>query len=98
MAKDKFTFRKIIPVGKYRSFEPDSTEIKLNGFVVGSIDAPAHFSNKQGFGISFCIKDGNSFKNITLAKRLDSEQEAREFVNKNFSALTTKFDLYMQDK
>ena len=93
----KFTFKKAIHTGKYRSFALDRTDIKLNKKEVGHI---SESKNDYKYNISFAIKkektkvDPAPFKWITLKKKADSEPEARNFIKKNEEEIQKKYDLY----
>lgn len=95
----KFTFKKIIPVGYYRSFQTRYSEIKLDKKVVGCIQG----GERGEFKIMLHVvkkdiaEDGNLnclFKNVILKVQFNSEEEAREFLNKNIEKILHKFELY----
>lgn len=96
-----FTFKKLIPVGRYRSFDLDRTDIKLTRKCVGDITevrSPANDSER--YKISFFVTDANShsgFKRITLKAKFATEAECRKFVTDNFYTITNKYDLHKLD-
>ena len=47
----KFTFKKNIPTGRYRSFERDYHEIKLKNQVVGNIN-----ESREDYKFNICLK------------------------------------------
>lgn len=93
----KFTFKKTPRVGRYSSFEPDFTDIKLEGSKVGWIAEASHFSKfpvEERYGISFHVQDGESFRNITLKKRFPKEVDARDFLMKHNDMIQEKYKLH----
>lgn len=93
----KFTFKKDNPVGRYRSFELDHTEIKLKKKVVG------HIQESRGnhtYSVSFAIKkeitkkEPAPFKWVRLKARFKTEAEARVFVKKHEEQIQERYDLY----
>ncbi len=92
-----FTYKKYIPVGRYRSFEPEHHDIKLNKKVVGHISV-----NRldREFIVSFAIKkestkeDPAPFKWVMLKTRFKTADEAKEALAGRFTDLVKKLDLY----
>ena len=99
----KFTFKKHRATGRYRSFELDYTDIKLNKKVVGSISESRDRKWKERYGIGFMLKkertgkDPAPFKWTRLKKRFANENEARQFIKDNEEAIQKQFDLYFHD-
>ena len=99
--KMKFTFKKIVNTGRYRSFELDNTQIKLGGRVVGYI---AETREPHQYKVSFAIKREKtkenpcSFKWIHLKKRFINENEARELIKRGGEEIQKKYDLYQFEK
>jgi len=97
MSKMKFTFRKDIPEGAYRSFQLEIHEIKLNKKIVGYISKGKSIS---GFGISLAIKQLRTeqtpaaFKWVRLKKRFEKAEEARVFLNDHIDKIIVKYDLH----
>jgi len=92
----KFTFKKSIKEGQYRSFQKDNTDIKLEKKVVGRI-----YENEQGtYFISFAVKkerteqDPAPFRWIRLGKVSKTEDEARETVKLFYKEIQKKYDLF----
>ncbi len=90
----KFTFKTEKSTGRYRSFYPDNHIIKLNKQQVGTI------SQKDGaWGISLEIEqdktdaDPCDFKWIRLARKDDSLQDAKDFLNRNIDTILQKYKL-----
>ena len=94
----KFTFKKSISTGRYRSFELDSTTIKIKRKMVGNICQTRR--DERVYEIRFAIKrlrtekDPAPFKWITLKKKCTSEPEAKEFLRKYEKEIQEKYDLY----
>jgi hypothetical protein len=93
----KFSFRKVIQAGKWRSFQEECHEIKLNKKVVGRIK----WSREDGlFLISLVVKknvtkeDPASFKWITLKGRYNTAEEARQMLGKNIDIILQRYNLY----
>jgi hypothetical protein len=89
----KFTFKTEKSTGRYRTFHSDYHYVKLNKCVVGNI------SDEEPFKIHLMVikndvmEDGNkncTWKWITLKKESSSLQEAKDFLNKHFSATFQK--------
>ena len=95
-----FTYKKHIPVGRYRSFEEEQHDIKLKKKVVGHIAEAGHFSGKTGFGISLAVKkeatkeEPASFRWANLKARFNNADEAKAFLEKNFDAIIKQYDLH----
>jgi hypothetical protein len=95
---NKFTFRKqkaatgLAGVG----YPYSSVYIKHNKMVVGIIHAPNWTSKENVWRVSFQVKkEGQDcFKNATLKKKFNSEQEARDFLTDEYTTLTAHLDLY----
>ena len=90
----KFTFKKQKKEGRFRSFQPDFTDIKLSGKVVG------HITKCK---VSFAIKkertekDPAPFKWVRLKKVFENEQAARDLVKLLEKEIQKKYDLYLFD-
>ena len=93
----KFTFKKSVPEGRYRSFELGSTDIKLSKKIVGMINE-RRLDYK--WTISFAVKnekteqDPAGFKWKRLVVPFDSEKEARKFIQEKTEEIIAKFDLH----
>jgi len=93
----KFTFKKTINTGRYRSFELDYTNIKLGGKIVGTI---GETRDSHGYKIRFMIKKEETkekpspFKSIFFKKLFSTEEEAREYIKTFNDQIQEKFDLY----
>ena len=93
----KFTFKKYIPTGRYKSFELKYTDIKLKKKVIGHI---SELRDSHKYRVSFAIKkektkkDPAPFKWVSFKKQFDTEKEARDFVNDDPQAIQDKLDLY----
>lgn len=92
----KFTFKTEKSTGSYSSFFPDTYHIKLNKKKVGSI-------NDRDWKIRLMIyKDENNtddnpncpWKWITLIRKSNSLQEAKQFLNDNFDEINAHYKLY----
>ncbi len=91
-----FTFKTEKPTGRYRSFFQSSHYIKIKRFEVGCIEPEEPFKIKFMIIKADIMEDGNKnccWKWITLKKESKTLEEAKEFLNKNFDAITTKFKL-----
>jgi hypothetical protein len=97
----KFTFKTIKPTGRFRSFDTDTNFIKLDGKQVGNIFVDK--SDRNNYIIQLHVKkkditeDGNPncvWKNIRLAKKYSSVDEAKEWLNQNITALQSKYELF----
>lgn len=81
---------------------PD-TAIKLQGKVVGYICAPTWRSKDNKWGIRFTVRkevtkeDPAPFKWVQIRARLDSEPEAREFLNGKIEEILEYFSLYEKE-
>ena len=95
----KFTFKKYVPTGRYKSFELDQTDIKLNKKVVGTINQQSGY-----YKVSFFIKIEPTkekpapFKLVRYKKLFNSEKEARQFVLENNEKIQTTLDLHYFDR
>lgn len=91
----KFTFKTTKATGRYRSFFKDTHAIKLNKVEVGSID-------DKTWRIRLMViktdmnEDGNpncDWGWVVLKKESKSLQEAKDWLNEKFSAITDKYQL-----
>jgi hypothetical protein len=107
--KVNFSFKKDVPVGRYRSFDAQNNyDIKLNRKVVGSIGevrtiGPSVKEDEGKFVLRFIVnkKDPMEDKNpncvwkwITLKRRFESAEEAKQFVLDNAEIIMKQFDLH----
>lgn len=92
----KFTFKKNIPTGQWRSFEPESHLIKFNKKECGSI-----FSTGDGmFKVSLAVKcqAPPGWKNTTFLKRQATVIEAKEWLNDHINDILTAYTVhYFED-
>jgi hypothetical protein len=107
--KTNFSFKKYVPEGRYRSFEPHNNyDIKLNRKITGSIMevrtlGPDKKEDEGKFLLRLMInkKDPMEDKNpncswrwITLKRRFESAEEAKQFVLDSGERLMQQFDLH----
>lgn len=93
----KFTFKTVKEMGRYRSFYPDQHHIKLNKIDVGYID--------DGIGHKIRLKvwgspednPNSNWRWVKLAKEFNTVSEAKEFLNTNFDLINEKFKLYTDE-
>ena len=96
----KFTFKKYIPTGQYRSFELGSTDIKMKGHMVGQIAQ----TRDEGWRVGFTVKKEATkespapFKWVFFKVRFSTEKEARVDVIKAEEQIQKRFDLYQFEK
>lgn len=105
----KFTFKKVIHEGRWRSFQPESHKIKFNKEIVGDISQIRNIgicnqrSDDGKFKIRLMVnkkdimEDGNPncvWKNIFLHDRFDTAQEAKDFLNTHIKTITTQYRLH----
>jgi len=86
-----FTFKRNTNTGLAAVADPGYTDIKLNKLVVG------YFSHRKPHRISLAIHDAAQkcgFIWIKLTKESESEEEAREFLNKHCQKIFEKYNLY----
>jgi hypothetical protein len=95
----KFTFKKHIKEGRWRSFDRDCTDIKLAGKVIGHITE----LKTCDYSISFAIKKEKTKENpapfrwIYLKQRFPNEAVARDMIKKYSNEIQVKHDLYSFD-
>jgi hypothetical protein len=91
----KFTFKTEHPTGAYCSFFPSSHIIKIKKKQVGSI-------TDKAWNIRLMVlkddinEDGNpncEWRWITLGKQSNSLQEAKDWLNENFTAINERYKL-----
>jgi hypothetical protein len=107
--KPKFSFKRYVPVGRYRSFDAQNNyNVKLRGKVVGSISevrtiGPNTREDEGKFILRFMVtkkdpmEDKNpncAWKSVTLKRRFDSAEEAKQFILDNAERLLQQFDLH----
>ena len=97
----KFTFKKTIHEGQYRSFEKDHTTIKLNKKEVGYISEVEPRLYRAYFAVKRKLiektKKGSAFKWIYIRKVFESEKAAREFIKENNDKIQTNLNLHYFD-
>lgn len=97
----KFTFKTDKPTGRYRSFFTTSYSIKIKNATVGSLEEP---ENGKKWRIRLMvIKDEVSqpdvnceWKWINLKYEADTIEDAKQWLNNNFKAITDKWSLPME--
>ena len=100
----KFTFKKYIPTGRYRSFERDYHEIKLKNQVVGNIKESRKdykFSIRLMVDKKDITEDGNPnciWKNIIFKKKFNKVDEAKEWLNNNFDRINVEYIIHLDKK
>jgi len=109
----KFTFKRHIRTGRFRSFEPQHNyDIKLNGLMVGNILETTSFGSSDAedegkFTIGFEVnkKDPMEDKNpnctwkwVKLKRRFDTYEESIQFVKDNTEIILKQFDLHYSEK
>ena len=106
MLKNKFTFKTVKPIGKWRAFYDPTYFIKIKKDQIGQIiDQTRGAFRSKDIKIMFQIikSDINedncpncSWKWITLAKTFNSVQEAKDWLNSEgvFEQLNTQFNFY----
>ena len=93
----KFTFKTNKSTGKYRSFYPDSCDIKLEGKVVGSIYHADKVRIQLMVVKNDITEDKNRnciWKNIFLAKTFNDLNEAKNFLNEHIEQIMLKYKLH----
>ena len=95
----KFTFKKTIREGQYRSFEKDHTTIKLNKKEVGYISEVEPGLYRAYFAVKKerTKEDPAPFKWIYIRKVFESEKAAREFIKENNDKIQTNLNLHYFD-
>lgn len=98
----KFTFKKYIPTGRFRSFEEECGDIKLNKVTVGSITEQRE-DGKYRIGLMVLkediMEDGNPncvWKWIWLKYKGTSWNDAKSFVNTFYKEIQEKYNIYKQ--
>jgi hypothetical protein len=96
----KFTYKKDIPTGRFRSFELEHHDIKLKKKVIGHIyeDRECHkFHIQIAVNKKDIITSTNpncTWKWVFLKKEFSSANEAREFLDNKCESICSTFDLY----
>jgi len=97
--KMKFAFKKMKKEGRFRSFQKDVTDIKINKKVVGHITENDDFL----YSVSFSVKkqptksDPATFKWVVLKKKFESEKEARDYIQNCIERIVSQLDIYSHD-
>ena len=92
----KFTFKTEKATGQYRSFCNDSHYVKLNKIECGSIGAEKPHKIRLQVVKADIMEDGNpncKWKWITLKQESETLQEAKDFLNKNFVSINSKYKI-----
>jgi len=93
-----FTFKTEKPTGRYRSFDNDTHNIKLQKVEVGVICSDKPFKIRLQVVKKDIMEDGNKncpWKWITFKKESETLDEAKKFLNDNFEAITSKFTIFI---
>ena len=96
MLPTKFTYKKHIPTGRYRSFETEYHDIKLQKRTVGNIQE----DQISGYSVSLTIKkeptteNPASFKWVRIKTIFNNADEAKKYLADNFEKITKTLDLY----
>ena len=96
----KFTFKTEKAKGSYRSFFPDTHQIKLNKIMVGNIlNDPPHHIRLMVFKDDI-NEDGNpncSWRWVELRKDFESVKDAKIFLNNHYLAIMDKYNIHFND-
>ncbi len=103
----KFTFKKYIPTGKWKSFNlRELWDIKLDKKIVGQVFGDKSFDPPKLYNIRFmvCKKDIMEDKNpncewkwITLKYSPPSFQKAKDFIMKHSDDIQEQFNLFIDE-
>jgi hypothetical protein len=95
----RFTFKKTVHEGRYRSFQKNHTEIKLNKKEVGYISEIEYSDYRVFFAVKKerTEKDPAGFMWIKVKWHFYDENDAREYIKDNNNHIQEKFDLYYFD-
>jgi len=106
--KGKFTFKKVIPTGKYKSFETESHDIKHEGKVVGSIQelrglgTPPEEVGKHAVGFMVkkeaTEKEPSNFKWARIKQKFDTSDDAKKWIGENTDKLHRILDLHHAER
>ena len=97
----KFTFKTDVPTGRYRAFDHDIHNIKLNKAKCGLIDDSIPHKIRLQVMKNDINEDGNpncEWKWITLEKESKTLQEAKDWLNLNFEKMNACFKIYREDR
>ncbi len=99
--EEKFTFKTNKPTGRYKAFDNEWHDIKLNGKIVGSID------HKSPFKLRFMVmKNGTTVKDdnpnckwkwITLKHESSSLEDAKIWANQMIDKIRAQYELHLSD-
>lgn len=95
-AATKFTFKTEAPSGRFRSFESNYHQIKLNGHIVGQIADGLPFKVSLNVMKTETITDKNPncpWKRISFKREFTSLQEAKDWLNTNFETLNKTYTI-----
>jgi len=98
--KNRFTFKTEKTTGRYKSFFPDTHYIKYKGHQVGGIMDAKPYQIRLMVIKEDIMEDGNTnckWKNIFLAKKSESLDEAKLWLNENIEKILCKYELYMME-
>lgn len=98
--ENKFTFKTTKPTGSHRSFYDSTIDIKYKGEEVGSIGPKEPFKIKLMVMKTDTLTDSNpdcKWLWVTLKKESTNLDEAKQFLNDNFTAITSKYTLKTKD-
>lgn len=97
MKNNKFTFKTIKPIGRWKTFDNPQHTIKLNGKEVGAIDHESPFKIRLTVLKIDPNENGNpnsTWKWITLNKESESLDQAKEWLNSVRDKIIEKYNLY----
>ena len=97
--KCKFTFKKASKSGKYSSFYPNRTALKIKGKVVGEIyqnDIAGKYKIQFAVNIPAVNNPNCQWSWRFFNKEFDTEKEAREWINSKeiIEYIFNKYDLH----
>jgi len=95
----KFTFKTVKPTGRYKSFFQPNIIIKLDKKEVGCIFFEKAFKIRLMVFKKDIMEDGNPncpWMWITLRKKSETLQEAKDFLNSNIVQILGKYDIFLE--
>ena len=92
----KFTFKTHKPTGKWKAFSTPTHYIKLGNVLVGRIDDEHPHKIRLMVIKDDIMENGNpncAWKWVCLTKNSNSISEAKEFINKYYDEITSKYNI-----
>lgn len=93
------TFKKdTAPTGLARVGWAAGCDVKFKKLICGRIYPPNNWLKESQYKLALQVKDGDTWKWVTLKARFNSLNEAKAWCNANWNQIMQKFELHFREE